>query len=72
MYDLPMPRMSTGQAQRLMQHRLSGRIRDLRICLCEQGTVLHGRALTPYARQAVEHELEEALGLPIASDEIEG
>lgn len=51
--------------------RLTGRVRDLRLVVCEHGLVLRGYAHTYYAKQLAQHVAMETTKLPIRANEIE-
>lgn len=57
--------------ERLMQSRLCGRVRDLRVVVQENGVVLQGRAQTYHVKQLAQHAAGEASELPILANEIE-
>jgi hypothetical protein len=54
-----------------IQRRLAGRVRDLQVFLREQTLVLRGHADTYHAKQLAQHEIMEAVSLPIRANEIE-
>lgn len=60
-----------GQLEVVLQSRLSGRVRDLRLVVRDQGIVLQGRARTYYAKQLAQHEAMAAGGFSILVNEIE-
>jgi len=45
-----------------LQHRLAGRVRDLRLLVQGQGIVLQGRARTYHAKQFAHHAVMETAG----------
>lgn len=55
----------------LMQRRLGGRVRDLRILVRGRGIILQGRASTYHAKQLAQHAAMELGGLPILANDIE-
>lgn len=55
----------------LMQRRLGGRVRDLRICVRGRGVILQGRAATYHAKQLAQHAAMELSGLPIIANDIQ-
>ena len=61
----------TVQLEARVQHRLSGRVHDLRVVARDDGLVLQGRAHTYYAKQLVQQAVMEASPLPIRANEIE-
>jgi hypothetical protein len=59
------------QLETQLQHRLAGRVRDLRLLVLDQGIVLQGRAHTYHAKQIAQHAVMETAGLPIVANENE-
>lgn len=57
--------------EELLQHRLGGRIRNLRVRIEEDGLVLQGQASTYYVKQLAQHLAMEETKLPIRANEIE-
>lgn len=55
----------------LIQARLSGRVRGLRVVHRDNSIILQGRTSTYYAKQLVLHVAMQASPLPISGDEIE-
>jgi hypothetical protein len=55
----------------LLQNRLGGRIRGLRILLRQNGVILQGLASTYHAKQLAQHVAMEVAGLPIVANDIE-
>jgi hypothetical protein len=55
----------------LIQDRLGGRVRDLRILLRSAGIILQGRAATYHAKQLAQHAAMEVAGRPILANDIE-
>lgn len=55
----------------LMQRRLGGRVRDLRVSVRDKGLILQGRASTYHAKQLAQHAASELAGLPILANDIE-
>ena len=53
----------------LIQHRLLGRVRDLRVR--ENALILQGHAATYHAKQLAQHAAMELAGLPILANDIE-
>lgn len=53
-----------------LRSRLTGRVRDLRLVVCEHGLVLRGYAHTYYAKQLAQHAAMETTKLPIRANEI--
>jgi hypothetical protein len=59
------------RAEEHIQSRMSGRVRDFRLLVRDQGLVLQGQAHTYYAKQLAQHAVMETLRLAIRSNEIE-
>lgn len=59
------------QLESQLQHRLAGRVRELRLLVRDQAIVLQGRAHTYHAKQIAQHAVMETAGLPIVASEIE-
>ena len=57
--------------ENLLQSRLGGRIRDLRVQLLGTGLVLRGRATTYHAKQLAQHAAMELSEHPILANEID-
>jgi hypothetical protein len=55
----------------LIQNRLGGRVRGLRVELRGGGLLLQGRAATYHAKQLAQHAAMELAGLPILANDIE-
>ena len=55
----------------LVQRRLAGRVRDLRILVRADGVVLKGSAPTYHAKQLAQHAVMELGGGPILANDIE-
>jgi len=55
----------------LIQHRLLGRVRDLRVRVRENALILQGHAATYHAKQLAQHAAMELAGLPILANDIE-
>jgi hypothetical protein len=51
--------------------RLIGRVKDLRVLLCEGGLILQGLTRTYYAKQLGQQAVCEATTLPIFANEIQ-
>ena len=62
---------SVEQLEALVQRRLNGRVRDLRLLVGDQGLVLQGHTTTYYAKQLAQHAVIEVTGLPILANDIE-
>jgi hypothetical protein len=60
-----------SRLEELVQARLNGRVRDLRVQVRGQGLVLQGYARTYYAKQLAQHTAMMASVLPILANEIE-
>jgi hypothetical protein len=57
--------------ENLLQHRLVGRVRELRLIIRQNGIVLRGQARTYHAKQVAQHAVMTAAELPILANEIE-
>ena len=55
----------------LVQRRLAGRIRDLRLRVHQGGVILQGRANTYHAKQLAQHAVMELSDLPILANDID-
>jgi hypothetical protein len=55
----------------LVQRRVGGRVRDLRVILRPAGLVLQGRAATYHAKQLAQHAAMDLSALPILANDIE-
>jgi hypothetical protein len=55
----------------LVQRRLGGRIRNLRVVQQDSGIILKGRAPTYHAKQLAQHAVMEAAPVPIVANDIE-
>ena len=62
---------SVEQLEALVQRRLHGRVRDLRLLWRDQGLILQGQTSTYYAKQLAQHAAMEITGLAILANEIE-
>ncbi len=62
---------SLEQLQALVQRRLHGRVRDLRLLVQDHGLILQGQASTYYAKQLAQHAALEITGLAILANDIE-
>jgi hypothetical protein len=67
----PQPREELMRAEEHLRCRMSGRVREFRLLVRDQGLVLQGHAHTYYAKQLVQHAVMETLNLPIKANEIE-
>lgn len=54
-----------------IQHRLGGRVRNLRVRVQGSGIVLEGHAATYHAKQLAQHAAMELASLPILANDIE-
>jgi hypothetical protein len=54
-----------------VRSRVRGRVRDLAIRLVNNGLVLHGQAVTYYAKQIAQHAVMAVCDFPIWANEIE-
>lgn len=59
------------QLEALVQRRLGGRVRDLRLLAREDGLILQGRASTYHAKQLAQHAAMELAGRRILANDIE-
>jgi hypothetical protein len=59
------------RAEDHIQCRMSGRVRNFRLLVRDQGLVLQGHAQTYYAKQLAQQAVMETLRLVIRSNEIE-
>jgi hypothetical protein len=55
----------------LVQRRVGGRVRDLRVLVRPAGLVLQGRAPTYHAKQLAQHAAMDLSELPILANDIE-
>ncbi len=55
----------------VVQRRLGGRVRDLRIVPRQNGIILQGRTSTYHAKQLAQHAAMELAGVPILANDIE-
>ena len=62
---------SVEQLEALVQRRLNGRVRDLRLLVRDQGLILQGQTSTYYVKQLAQHAAIEITGLAILANEIE-
>ncbi len=69
MHSATMARLD--QLEALVQSRLGGRVRDLRVVVRDDGLILQGRALTYHAKQLAQHAAMEVGRLPILANDIE-
>jgi hypothetical protein len=59
------------QLEALVQRRLSGRIRDLRLIVRPHGIILQGWTVTYHAKQLAQHAAMELTELPVLANDIE-
>lgn len=71
MSSVVMNGLSLEQLEMLLQRRLIGRVRDVRLLVREHGLILQGQTTTYYAKQLAQHAAIEITGLPILANEIE-
>ncbi len=64
-------RARLDQLEALVQSRLGGRVRDLRVVVRDDGLILQGRAPTYHAKQLAQHAAMEVGHLPILANDIE-
>jgi hypothetical protein len=66
------PRLAEiDRLESLVQARLNGQVRHLRLVARGFGLILMGNARTYYAKQLAQHAVMEATAIPILSNEIE-
>jgi hypothetical protein len=68
-----MERFGAEDIARLEDHienRLSGRVHDFHLHLCDDGLVISGRVPTYYAKQLAQHLVMQASALPIRANDI--
>jgi len=66
-----MSELSVEQLQALLQRRLNGRVRDLRLLVRDQSLILQGWTSTYHVKQLAQHAAIEISGLTILANEIE-
>ncbi|MFN4258319.1 MAG: hypothetical protein ACK4RK_03425 [Gemmataceae bacterium] len=59
------------QLASLIQRRLGGRIRDLRVIVDSEGVRLQGRAATYHVKQLAQHAAMELASQPVVANDIE-
>ncbi len=57
--------------EQLVQQRLQGYVRDLRLLVGDQGIILQGQTSTYYDKQLAQHAVREIVGMVILVNEIE-
>jgi hypothetical protein len=62
---------SVEQLEALVQRRLNGRVRALRLLVRDQGLILQGQTSTYHIKQLAQHAALEITGLAIRANEIE-
>lgn len=62
---------SGEQLEALVQRRLHGQVRDLRLLVGDQGLILQGQSSTYYVKQLAQHAARDITGLTILANEIE-
>jgi hypothetical protein len=71
MFNMPARDMLDELATHI-QHRLNGRVQNLRLSLRgATGLVLEGRTRTYYAKQLAQHAVMQVIDLPICANDIE-
>jgi hypothetical protein len=60
-----------AQLEAHAQNQLSGRVRNLRLDVQDNGLILRGQAHTYYTKQLAQHVVMELTWLPIQANEIE-
>jgi hypothetical protein len=68
--DLPAPPV-VSHLENLLQRRLRGQVRQLRVLHLDDGLVLQGYSSTYYAKQLAQHMLLKETILPLLSNEIQ-
>lgn len=61
----------TEPVETLVQRRVGGRIRELRVVIRPDGVILKGHAASYHAKQVAQHAVMELAGLPILANDIE-
>jgi hypothetical protein len=61
----------TEELEALVQNRLGGRVRDLRLVVRPNGVILQGRTATYHAKQLAQHAAMEVSGLRVLANDIE-
>jgi hypothetical protein len=61
----------TEELEALVQSRLGGRVRDLRLVVRPNGVILQGRTATYHAKQLAQHAAMEVSGLRVLANDIE-
>ncbi len=69
--EVVVPPPQEDRLELMVQSRLAGRIRDLRVRIRADGIVLEGRAPTYHAKQLAQHAVMELAELPILANDIE-
>jgi hypothetical protein len=59
------------QLEALVQRRLGGRVRGLRVLVQGFGVILQGDAPSYHVKQLAQHAAAEASGLPVLANQIE-
>jgi hypothetical protein len=63
--------MQGSHLEALVQGRLGGRVRDLRIIVRPNGVILQGRAATYHAKQLAQHAAMDVGGVSVLANDIE-
>jgi len=61
----------TEPVETLVQRRVGGRIRELRVVVRPDGVILKGHAASYHAKQVAQHAVMELAGLTILANDIE-
>jgi len=64
-------RCASPRLESLVRRRSHGQVRDLRLELCDEGLILHGRAASYYVKQLAQQAVLEAAEFPLLANEIE-
>ena len=65
------PIIAQEHLETLMQRRIGGRVRNLRVLVRPDGIILQGWAATYHAKQLAQHAAMELAALPILANDIE-
>jgi hypothetical protein len=71
MSNKPLTEPTVEQLEALVQRRLNGRVRALRLLVRDQGLILQGQTSTYHIKQLAQHAAVEITGLEILANEIE-
>lgn len=59
------------QLEASIQSRLNGRVRDLRLVVCDHGLIMQGHATTYYVKQLAQHAVMSVTARLLVANEIE-